>query len=80
MNYVYIIRSIDYPEQVYVGYTKDLKKRLYNHNSGTTHHTEKYKPWKIVMYVAFECEKKARAFEKYLKSHSGRSFAQKRFL
>jgi predicted GIY-YIG superfamily endonuclease len=28
MWYVYIIRSIDFPEQEYVGATSDLKRRL----------------------------------------------------
>ncbi len=45
MYYVYIIQLIDYRNQIYVGRTADLKKRLSNHNSGTTPHTAKYKPW-----------------------------------
>ncbi|WP_425609285.1 hypothetical protein [Thalassobacterium maritimum] len=32
----------------------------------------------MVWYSAFDCEAKARAFEKYLKSGSGVAFAQKR--
>jgi hypothetical protein len=36
------------------------------------------KPWRLVTYIAFSDEKKAVAFEKYLKSHSGRAFANKR--
>ena len=52
MHYVYIIKSVSSPEQIYVGQTDDLKKRLYNHNSGTTPHTDKYKPWEIVFYCA----------------------------
>lgn len=80
MHYVYIIKSINYPEQVYVGHTRDLKKRLSNHNSGTTAHTDKYKPWKLMMYLAFNSEEKAIEFEKYLKSHSGRAFRDKRLL
>lgn len=80
MHYVYIIKSINYPDQIYVGHTSDLKKRLSNHNCGTTPHTKKYKPWKLVMYLAFESEEKALEFEKYLKSHSGRAFRDKRLI
>ena len=80
MYYVYIIKSINYPDQLYVGCTQDLKKRLSNHNSGTTPHTEKYKPWELVMYLAFNNKEKAVEFEKYLKSHSGRAFRDKRLL
>ncbi len=80
MYYVYILKSINFPNQIYVGSTQNLKKRLSNHNSGTTPHTAKYKPWELITYSAFNCEKKALSFEKYLKSHSGRAFATKRLL
>jgi predicted GIY-YIG superfamily endonuclease len=80
MHYVYIIRSITYPDQIYVGCTGDLKKRLANHNAGTTSHTAKYKPWELVVYLAFKNESTAIEFEEYLKSHSGRAFRDKRLL
>lgn len=80
MYYVYIIQSINHPDQVYVGCTEDIKKRLSNHNNGTTPHTDKFKPWKIATYVAFEDKVKAYEFEKYLKSGSGREFRNKRLL
>lgn len=80
MHYVYILRSINSPAQIYVGHTRNLKKRLSDHNCGTTAHTDKYRPWKLVMYLAFEDELKALEFEKYLKSGSGRSFRDKRFV
>jgi putative endonuclease len=63
---------------MYIGCTQDLKKRLSNHNSGSTFHTEKYRPWQLIMYLAFNNREKAIEIEKYLKSHSGRAFAKKR--
>ena len=80
MYYVYIIKSIAYPDQLYVGCTQDLKKRLSNHNYGTTEHTQKYRPWNLEMYLAFSDKQKAIDFESYLKSHSGRAFRNKRLL
>ena len=80
MYYVYIIRSIEYPEQIYIGCTLNLRKRLSDHNSGTTVHTQKYKPWKLVTFIAFEEKSKAYAFEEFLKSGSGRVFRDKRLL
>ncbi len=80
MYYVYIIQSINNLKQIYVGCTEDLDKRLSNHNSGTTAHTEKYKPWKLVVYIAFEEKSKAYEFEEYLKSGSGRAFRDKRLI
>jgi putative endonuclease len=78
MWYVYILRSINFPEQEYIGATADLKRRLPEHNAGRSTHTAKFKPWQLVWYCAFPDKFKALAFEKYLKSHSGRAFAKKR--
>jgi predicted GIY-YIG superfamily endonuclease len=65
--------------QRYVGVTADLRQRLAEHNAGKSAHTSKYVPWKLVTYVAFSDERKAEAFERYLKSGSGHAFARKRF-
>jgi len=56
----------------------DLRSRLRAHNAGEVAHTSKYAPWTIKTYVAFSDERQAFAFEKYLKSASGRAFAKKR--
>ena len=47
MWYVYILRSIDFPEQEYIGATSDLKRRLPEHNAGKSAHTAKFKPWQL---------------------------------
>jgi putative endonuclease len=78
MWYVYIIRSIEFPDQEYTGATADLKRRIPGHNAGKSTHTAKYKPRKLIWYCAFPDKYKALEFEKYLKSHSGRAFAKKR--
>jgi putative endonuclease len=77
MKYVYILESLD-SEHFYVGIADDLRARLKKHNAGEVTHTSKYRPWKVRTYVAFSDEKLAVAFEKYLKSGSGRAFAKKR--
>jgi len=56
----------------------DLRARLEKHNAGDVPHTSKYAPRVVKTYVAFSDEKQAFAFEKYLKSPSGRAFAKKR--
>ncbi len=77
MKYVYILESSDL-QHYYVGITDDLRQRLAKHNAGEVLHTSKYKPWRIKTYVGFSDEKQAIAFEKYLKSPSGRAFSKKR--
>ena len=79
MRYVYLLESQSALGQRYVGITADLKQRLAQRNSGSSPHTFKFVPWKLVTYVAFSNERKAEAFERYLKSGSGHAFAQKRF-
>jgi len=78
MKYVYILESIDFPTETYIGLTDDLRKRLAAHNAGQAKHTSKYKPWRFVTYLAFSDEQTAVDFERYLKSSSGRAFAKKR--
>ena len=67
--------SLDY-ENFYVGVTDDLRARLAKHNAGEVPHTSKYRPWRLRTYTAFDDEGRAVAFEKYLKSGSGRAFAK----
>ncbi len=77
MTYVYLLESVAFPGQFYVGHTNDLRTRLTDHNAGKSSHTSKYKPWRLVTYLAFSDEAKAIAFERYLKTASG-PFANKR--
>jgi predicted GIY-YIG superfamily endonuclease len=79
MFYVYILQSINFPDNFYIGYTKDLKRRLMQHNYDHIGHSDKYRPWKIKAYFAIVDETKAKDFEKYLKSQCGREFIKKHF-
>src|SRR5690348_3594891 len=77
MRFVYILESLD-GVHFYAGMTDDVPARLAKHNAGEVLHTSKFRPWRIKTYIAFADEKKAIAFEKYLKSGSGRAFVKKR--
>jgi len=77
--YVYILRSCSNPDRYYIGMTEDLNDRLKTHNAGGCKHTFKFIPWRIETALAFALKEKAVAFEKYIKSHSGREFAKKHF-
>ena len=79
MYYVYLIRSYHSPKQQYVGYTTNFKNRLQEHNTKKSLHTSKYAPWELEVCIAFKNKEKALNFEKYLKSGSGWTFANKRF-
>ena len=75
--YVYILRSIR-GEHFYSGFTQDLAERLAHHNSGAEPHTAKYRPWRSKTAIAFSDRAQALAFERYLKTQSGRAFVKKR--
>jgi putative endonuclease len=79
MFHVYLLKSINFPKKVYIGFTEDLSARIDVHNSGGSVHTKKYKPWKLISCISFCDAKKALGFEKYLKSGSGRAFAKRHF-
>jgi predicted GIY-YIG superfamily endonuclease len=80
MTYVYLIESVHQRTQHYVGLTHDLKQRLADHKEGRSPHTRKFKPWRLVAYTAFADEQTAQAFEKYLKSGSGKTFLKRHYL
>jgi predicted GIY-YIG superfamily endonuclease len=76
--YVYILQSKTFPNRFYTGFSDNIENRLKDHNSGKNPHTSKYKPWRIKTAIAFTDRQKALDFERYLKTKSGRAFAQKR--
>lgn len=55
------------------------KRRYKEHNDGKSIHANKYRPWKLKMYIAFSDERKADKFEAFLKTGNGRAFIKKRF-
>lgn len=77
--YVYQLISEFDPKKHYTGITTDLKKRLARHNRGDVPHTRKHRPWKIEVAIAFQDEEKAHAFERYLKTSSGRALSKHHF-
>jgi len=78
-HYVYILVSEADNTRHYTGLTQNLDARLLAHNAGQVPRTAKYRPWRIETAIAFRSREKAAAFERYLKSHSGRAFATKHF-
>jgi putative endonuclease len=77
MFYVYFLHSEIQINKSYIGFTKNLKQRLDDHNSGKSIFTSKYKPWKLIAFFSFNEEIKARRFERYLKSNAGKIFLKR---
>ena len=77
---VYLIQSMTFAEQHYVGLTSNIASRLSAHNAGESPHTSKYRPWRLLVALEFDTEARAAGFERYLKSGSGRAFMKRHFL
>ena len=72
---VYILQCSD--GTTYTGCTHDLKDRLSRHNRGSVPATKDRRPVVIITYIVFTDKYKAYAFEKYLKTGSGRALLNK---
>jgi putative endonuclease len=75
--YVYVLQS-EKDENLYVGYTDDLKKRLNDHNKGRVPSTKNRTPLKLVYYEACLNQQDATKRENYLKTTWGRRFINSR--
>ncbi len=78
MWYAYILKCSDGIH--YTGCTFDLDQHLQRHNKGQVEYTKSRLPVELETYIAFKDKYMAFNFEKYLKSGSGRAFANKRFI
>ena len=58
--------------RIYVGMTKNLYKRLIDHNSGRVFSTKGFRPWEILYHEECGDRKNTRAREKYFKSGIGK--------
>jgi len=75
--YVYIIENTK-DDELYVGYTSDLKKRLKEHNQGLNFSTKGRRPWKLIYYEACLNIKDAKRRERYLKTSQGHRLLRRR--
>lgn len=76
--YVYILSSLEDKNELYVGFTKDLKNRLVEHNKGLSTYTKRYAPWELIYYEACRDILDAERREKYLKTTQGRRMLRRR--
>jgi len=75
--YVYVLSCANNTH--YIGCTTNLEDRLHRHSQGWVIATKDRLPVKLELYTVFSDKYKAFAFEKYLKSGSGRAFSLRHF-
>ena len=67
--YVYMLKLISKKSITYVGYTKDLKKRISLHNSGKGAKFTRGRKWKLIYKEKFTSKNKAISREYYIKKN-----------
>lgn len=72
MYFVYLLRS-KANNKSYVGFTsKEVVRRLEEHNIGSDTWTRKNRPFELVYYESFICKQDAMSREKFFKSGIGK--------
>jgi len=66
MFYVYILKS-QKSNKLYIGLTKNLIKRINEHNKSKSYWTKRHIPFELVYYEAFRSFKDAKERERKLK-------------
>ena len=77
MYTVYVLHS-SVDNQFYTGFTRDLEKRLIQHNKGLIASTKNRRPLRLVYYEVCLNESDALHREKYLKSTYGKRYIRNR--
>lgn len=68
MYYVYVLKSLK-DEELYIGFSDNLKERFKSHTKGQVISTKDRRPLKLVYYESYSSEKDARMRELKLKQH-----------
>ncbi|MFA7315091.1 MAG: GIY-YIG nuclease family protein [Candidatus Magasanikbacteria bacterium] len=77
MFYTYVLQSIK-DDQLYIGWTTDLKSRFHKHNNGLVKATKSRRPLKLIYYEACINKEDAIQREKALKTGYGRAYLKRR--
>lgn len=75
--YTYILESRK-DDKFYVGFSENLKQRLFEHNKGLVNATKNRRPLKLIYYEACVDKQSALKREKYFKTGFGRKFLKNR--
>ncbi len=70
--FVYILLSLK-DKKFYIGFTNNIKRRLYEHSNGLNISTIKRRPLKLIFFEAFLDKKDAIRREKYFKTSKGKT-------
>ena len=76
--YVYFLKSLR-NNDLYIGSTENLEKRVMLHNSGKVRSTQFYRPWQLLGQEIYNTRSEAAQRERFLKSHQQRELLRKKY-
>jgi len=76
---VYILKS-NKDNKRYIGFTGNIKRRLFEHNSGLVQSTSSRRPLELIYFEEYETKTEAMNRGKFFKTGFGRSFLKKKGL
>jgi putative endonuclease len=77
MYYTYVLQSLK-DNQLYAGFTENLKLRFEHHSKGRVESTRERRPLKVIYYEACLSVEDAIRREKYFKTYHGKMFLKTR--
>lgn len=75
--YTYVLKSLT-DNNLYIGWTNNIKRRFLKHNTGKVLSTKNRRPLKLIYFEACLDKKQAIEREKALKSGFGRAYLKRR--
>ena len=76
MFFVYVLKSLK-DGRFYTGQTKDLNRRLAEHNAGRANFTRHHGPYELIHFETYDSRTEAMQREIYLKTGKGREELEK---
>jgi len=76
MHFIYVLQNER--GDLYIGYTRNIRNRIKDHNSGKgARMTRRDGPWKLIYFEGYLNQKDATGREKFLKGGSGLKYLKK---
>jgi len=76
--YTYILRSRK-NNDIYIGSTDNLAKRVILRNKGRVKSTKSYKPWELLEYYEYDSRAEAVRKERFLKTHQQKEILKRKY-
>ena len=77
MHYVYFLFLKN--EDIYIGLTDDLRRRINEHALGKVESTKSFRPFQLVGYEAYALKSDAQRRERFLKTTEGRRLFRQQY-